>query len=78
MHMPNDIINYYDVLFVGKAHAQLDQEIDADNNGVLIHLGKIADSMTDWKGRISEELQLTPADVTSIRELHPNKLKLQS
>ena len=72
------IIYYYSnyVLFIGKV--QLEKEIDADNNGVLKHLGQIADSMTEWEGRISEELQLTPADVASIYMQHPDKLKLQS
>ena len=78
MHRVMGIIIIFGLLpiFIGKT--QLDKEIDADNNGVLKHLGQIADSMTEWEGRISEELQLTPADVASIRELHPNKLKLQS
>ena len=56
---------------------QLDKEIDADNNKVLKHLGQIADSMTEWEGRISEELQLAPADVASIHTQYPKKLNLQ-
>ena len=60
----------------GKTH--LDKEIDACNNGVPKHLGQIADSMTEWEGRISEELQLTPADVADILTRHPKKLKLQT
>ena len=52
--------------------------IDACNNGVPKHLGLIADSMAEWEGRISNELQLTPADVAEILTQHPNKLKLQS
>ena len=59
---------------IGKA--QLEREIDAD--GVLKHLGMIADLMTEWEGQISEKLELTPADVASIHVQHPNKLKLQS
>ena len=58
--------------------AQLQKEIDACNNGVPKHLGQIADSMTEWEGRISEVLQLTPADVASILTQHPSKLKLQT
>ena len=54
------------------------KEIDANNNGVPKHLGQIADSITEWEGRISELLQLTPADVASIQTLHPNKLQLQA
>ena len=61
---------------IGKA--QLDKEIDADGHGVLKHLGQIADSMTEWEGRISDELKLTPADVASIHTKHPRNLKLQS
>ena len=64
------------ILFIGKS--QLDKEIDADNNGVLKHLGQIADSMTEWEGRISEKLQLTPADVAKIQKKHPNELNLQT
>ena len=56
----------------------MDKEIDADSHGVLKHLGQIADSMTEWEGRISDELKLTPADVASIHIKHPNSLKLQS
>ena len=65
---------YY--IFIGKA--QLDRVIDADSHGVLKHLGRIADSMTEWEGRISEELKLTPTDVASIHTKHPRNLKLQS
>ena len=63
-------------LFVGKV--QLDKEIDAGGHGVFKHLGQIADSMTEWEGRISDELKLTPADVASIHVKHPRNLKLQS
>ena len=68
------VVVEYNTLFIGKA--QLDKEIDAD--GVLKHLGQIADSMTEWEGRISEQLGLKPADVASIYTKHPRKLKLQS
>ena len=54
----------------------MNKEIDAD--GVLRHLGQIADSMTEWEGKISEKLELTPADVASIHTQYPKKLKLQS
>ena len=66
----------YYIFFIGKA--QLDRVIDADSHGVLKHLGRIADSMTEWEGRISGELKLTPADVASIHTKHPRNLKLQS
>lgn len=63
-------------MFTGKK--QLDMEIDACNKGVPKHLGQIADLMTEWEGRISEELQLTPADVANILTQYPNKLNLQT
>ena len=56
----------------------MDNVIDADGHGALKHLGRIADSMTEWEGRISDELKLTPADVASIHTKHPRNLKLQS
>ena len=65
----------YYTLYIGKA--QLDKVIDADGHGVLKHLGQIADSMTEWEGRISEELGLKPADVASINTKYPRNLKLQ-
>ena len=60
---------------IGKA--QLDKD-NGDGHGVLKHLGQIADSMTKWEGRISDELKLTSADVASIHTKHPRNLKLQS
>ena len=56
----------------------MDKVIDGDGHGVPKHLGRIADSMTEWEGRISDELKLTPADVASIHTKHPRNLKLQS
>ena len=56
----------------------MDKVIDGDGHGVLKHLGRIADSMTEWEGRISDELNLTPADVENIHTKHPRCLKLQS
>ena len=70
------IFNKFTLPFKGKL--ELNKEIDACNNGVPKHLGQIADSMTEWEGRISEELRLKPADVASILKKHPNNLKLQS
>ena len=61
----------------GKAQL-LDKVIDADSHGIPKHLGQIADSMTEWEGRISDELKLTQADVASIHTKHPRNLKLQS
>ena len=60
----------------GKPH--LDKEIDVDNDGVLKHLGQIADSMEEWEGKIAEGLSLTPTDVSSIHTRFPRDLKLQT
>ena len=54
----------------------LNQVVDPD--GVPRHIGRIADSMTEWEGAISENLGLTPADVESIKTKHPFKLHLQA
>ena len=51
------------------------REIDTD--GVFKHLGKIANSVSEWEGRISEELGLNQADVASIHIKYPRELKLQ-
>jgi hypothetical protein len=56
----------------------LKKEIDFCNRGVPKHLGRIADSMEKWEGRISEELGLTKADVASIKMKYPMDLKLQT
>ena len=53
-------------------HLQLDKEIDPK------HLGKIADSMAEWEGRIADDLELTDVDVSSIKTKHPTNLRLQS
>ena len=41
-------------------------------------LGKIADSMSEWKGSIAEQLELTTADIEAIQVEEPRKLKLQT
>lgn len=58
-------------------HNQLDLVIDSTNGGVSKHLGEIADLMSEWEGRIAEHLGLTPADVSNIKQKHPNELRLQ-
>ena len=50
---------------------QLDTEVQE------IHLGKIADSMTEWEGPIADRLELTASDVEEIKTKHQQKLKLQ-
>ena len=55
----------------------LDQVIDFGNKSAK-HLGQIADAMTEWEGKIAEELQLSEADVAAIKTKHPMDLKLQT
>ena len=66
----------YEVYFFKDA-LHLNKEIDFCNNGVPKHLGRIADSMYEWEGRIAEELGLTKADVANIKTKYPMDLKLQ-
>ena len=61
---------------------KLDQEIDfqhRDERGQVIpqHLGRIAESMVDWKGVIADHLGLTEADRSDIREKNPSRPSLQ-
>jgi hypothetical protein len=61
---------------------KLDREIDfehRDDRGQLIpqHLGKIAESMTDWEGAIADHLGLSEPDRSDIRDKNPTQLKLQ-
>ena len=60
------------------ACAVLDKEIDYNSGGVPKHMGRIADLLSEWDGRIAEELLLKPADVAAIRTQFPTNLKLQS
>ena len=56
----------------------LDQVVDYSSGGVPKHLGKIADSMSEWEGSIAEQLGLTPAEVAAIKTKHPSELSLQT
>ena len=56
---------------------KLDLVIDAVNGGVSKHLGRIADNMTEWEGRIAEELDLCDAEITAITKKYPDALPLQ-
>ena len=42
-----------------------------------MHFGQIADSMTEWEGRIAEALNLTEPTVNAIKSKHPQRLELQ-
>ena len=55
----------------------LDQVLDFENGGVSKHLGQIANYMYEWEGPVAEQLDLTPADIATIKAEHPGKLKLQ-
>ena len=61
---------------------KLDREIDfeqRDERGQLIprHLGKMAESMTDWEGAIADHLGLSEPDRSDIRDKNPREPKLQ-
>ena len=56
----------------------MDKEIDYNSGGVPKHLGQIADLLVQWEERIADELELTGADVASIKTKYPRNLKLQS
>lgn len=55
----------------------LDQVLDSGNRDVSKHLGRIADSMCEWEGRVAEVLELSSADVENIKEKHKQKFNLQ-
>jgi hypothetical protein len=42
------------------------------------HLGRIADTMYEWEGRVADELELTRADVAAIKVKYPYQLKQQA
>ena len=68
--LPTGYIRYFS--------GDLDKEIDFCHSGVPKHLGRLADSMAEWEGRIAEELGLSAADVASIKMKYPSDIKLQS
>ena len=55
----------------------MDLVIDVEHRGVSKHLGRIADHMTEWEGRIAEELDLSDAEITAITKKHRDALHLQ-
>ena len=42
------------------------------------HVGRIADSMSEWEGAVGDALELTYADREAIKAAHPGKLNLQT
>ena len=65
------------VFVISEEPTYLDQIVDYSSGGVPIHLGKIADSMSEWEGSIAEQLGLTPADVAAINTKYLSELCLQ-
>ena len=67
------------IIFIGVNSSHiLDQVIDSDRDGVMRHLGQIADSMYEWEGLVADSLGLNKADVSDIKEAHSGKFKLQA
>ena len=64
-------------LFPAACSTTLDQVIDSQHDGLPKHLGLIADSLAEWEGPIADELNLTRADVVSIKLNHPQRFNLQ-
>ena len=52
--------------------------LDHESKGVPKHLGRIANFMYEWEGRVADELGLTPVDVGVIKTRYPNQLNLQT
>ena len=56
----------------------LDDELDRYNEGVPKHLGQIAITVSQWEGRLADELGLTSSDVSAINLKQPRNLELQT
>ena len=61
---------------------KLDKEIDFEHRNarsqiIPKHLGRIAESMTDWEGDIADHLDLSESDRNDIRERNSREPKLQ-
>ena len=74
----DDVVGSFSVV----DHWKLDKEIDfehRDARGHVIpkHLGRIAESMTDWEGDIADHLGLSEPDRSDIRERYSGEPKLQ-
>ena len=52
----------------------LNAEVQEKHDNIII--GMIADSMSEWEGRIAEELELNGNDIACIKEKH-KRLDLQ-
>ena len=60
---------------VGHSH-RLEEVLDFQHDGVSLHLGQIANSMSEWEGSVADQLGLGLADVAAIK-LENSKLNLQ-
>ena len=57
----------------------MNRVIDSQHNGVLKHIGKIADEMENWNNvLLMSELGLRQADINQIQHRHPGNSKLQA
>ena len=61
---------------------KLDREIDFEHRNerdqlIPRHLGKMAESMTDWEGVIADHLDLSEPDRSEIKYKYPKELELQ-
>ena len=64
-------------MYMSDAKRRLNLVLDADKIVENKHLGQIADSMSEWQGRIAEELGLTPPDVENIKYKYSHDMNLQ-
>ena len=65
------------VIIFSVEHIQrLDEVLDSGHGGVPLHLGQIADSMSEWEGSVADQLGLGSADVAAIKQEN-SKLNLQ-
>ena len=55
----------------------LNEVLDSENSGVPKDIGKIAEFVYEWEGRVADELGLTKFDVNNIKLLHKDRLDLQ-
>ena len=55
-----------------------DDILDARNKSVPKDLGQIADKIHRWEGQLSDELNLTQAEVARVKTKYPNDLQLQA
>ena len=64
------------IIFSLERSQRLDEVLDSEHGGVPLHLGQIADSMSEWEGSVADQLGLGPADVAAIKQEN-SKLNLQ-